>query len=348
MTAAADITGLDDLQALAGELEANVGGFHGLKDVSKFGTGQSNPTYKVEAASGTYVLRAKPPGKLLAGAHRVDREYRVLSALAKTDVPVPQVLYLSPEESALGRMFYVMRHVEGRIFWDPALPELPTPEERTAIYDAMNATLAALHSVDVEAAELSDYGKPGNYFARQLERWSANYRAAEVERNDDVHALIAWLEGNLPDDDGTVALVHGDWRLDNMIFEANAPRVAAVLDWELSTLGHPLADLAYQCMAWRLPHGSGFRGMGGLDRAALGLPAEADYVTAYCRRRGIGPVDNWTFHIAFAFFRLAAILQGVYKRALDGNASNPEKAREYGAAVPLLAALAVDVTRTGA
>ena len=345
MTDAADIGNLDPL---AEELEANIGGFHGLKSVSKFGTGQSNPTFRVEAESGTYVLRAKPPGKLLAGAHRVDREFRVLAALANTDVPVPQVLYLSPEDSALGRMYYVMRHVGGRIFWDPALPELETPEDRAAIYDAMNLTLAELHGVDVEAAGLADFGKPGNYFARQLERWSENYRAAEVDRNDDVHALIDWLEKNLPPDDATVALVHGDWRLDNMIFAADAPRVAVVLDWELSTLGHPLADLAYQCMAWRLPHGSGFRGMGGLDRAALGLPEEQAYVEAYCRRRGIGPVGGWDFHIAFAFFRLAAILQGVYKRALDGNASNPQKAREYGAAVPLLAELAVAVTREGA
>lgn len=348
MTAAADSPGLDDLQALAGELAGGVDGFHGLKAVTKFGTGQSNPTYRVEAESGTYVLRAKPPGRLLAGAHRVDREFRVLSALAKTAVPVPQVLYLAPEESAIGRMYYVMRHVDGRIFWDPALPELDERRERAAIYDAMNATLAALHDVDVETAGLADFGKPGNYFARQLARWADNYRAAEVEPNADVHALIGWLEENLPADDGTVALVHGDWRLDNMIFDAGAPRVAAVLDWELSTLGHPLADLAYQCMAWRLPHDSGFRGMGGLDRAALGLPDEAAYVGDYCRRRGIGPVDNWTFHIAFSFFRLAAILQGVYKRALDGNASNPEKAREYGAAVPLLAEMAVAVTREDA
>jgi aminoglycoside phosphotransferase (APT) family kinase protein len=323
-------------------LEAHVPGFRDLRGVEKFKSGQSNPTYLLTAASGRYVLRAKPPGQLLKSAHQVDREYRVLQALAGTGVPVPRVLHLSPEGDAspIGRMFYVMDFVEGRILWDPALPEASGNAERAAIYDAMNATLAALHSVDVEAAGLSDYGKPGSYFERQLSRWTSQYRASETGTVADMDRLIEWLEANLPPDDGLVALVHGDYRLDNMIFAPDRPEVVAVLDWELSTLGHPYADLAYQCMQWRLPHASGFRGLGGVDRHALGIPTEEEYVAAYCRRRGIAAIDNWTFCLAFSFFRLAAICQGVYKRALDGNASNPEKARTYGDAVKLLAGLA--------
>lgn len=341
--------GVIDTGALAPWLEAHVAGFSGLRAAIKFPTGQSNPTWGLDAASGRYVLRAKPPGALLKSAHQVDREYRVMKALAGTAVPVPEILALCPDEgSPIGRMFYVMRHVDGRIFWDPALPEIGSNGERAAIYDAMNATLAALHDIDIEAAGLADFGKPGSYFERQLSRWTSQYRASEVEPNRDMDALIAWLEKNLPADDGMVSLVHGDWRLDNMIFESGAPRIAAVLDWELSTLGHPYADLAYQCMQWRLPHESGFRGLGGVDRAALGLPAEADYVAAYCRRRGLAGIGNWPFYIAFSFFRLAAILQGVYKRALDGNASNPEKAATYGRAVPLIAAMAVRTIDEGA
>lgn len=331
-----------DAAALGPYLEANVPGFRDLQAVDKFKSGQSNPTYLLTAASGRYVLRAKPPGELLKSAHQVDREYRVMKALAGTDVPVPRVLHLSGEgeESPIGRMFYVMAFVEGRILWDPALPEIATDAERGAIYDAMNATLAALHAVDVEKAGLSDFGRPGSYFERQLARWTGQYRASETKPVADMDRLIEWLEKKLPADDGVVSLVHGDYRLDNMIFAPDRPDVVAVLDWELSTLGHPYADLAYQCMQWRLPHNSGFRGLGGVDRASMGIPTERDYVDAYCRRRGIAGIGNWTFYLAFSFFRLAAICQGVYKRALDGNASNPEKARTYGEAVTLLAGLA--------
>lgn len=331
-----------DAAALGPYLEANVPGFRDLRAVDKFKSGQSNPTYLLTAASGRYVLRAKPPGELLKSAHQVDREYRVMRALAGTDVPVPRVLHLSGEgeESPIGRMFYVMTFVEGRILWDPALPEIATDAERGAIYDAMNATLAALHAVDVEKVGLSDFGRPGSYFERQLARWTGQYRASETKPVADMDRLIEWLEKNLPADDGVVSLVHGDYRLDNMIFAPDRPDVVAVLDWELSTLGHPYADLAYQCMQWRLPHDSGFRGLGGVDRASMGIPTERDYVDAYCRRRGIAGIGNWTFYLAFSFFRLAAICQGVYKRALDGNASNPEKARTYGEAVTLLAGLA--------
>lgn len=331
-----------DPSVLAPYLEEHVAGFAGLRSIDKFKSGQSNPTYLVTAESGRYVLRAKPPGQLLRSAHQVDREYRVMKALAGSAVPVPPVLHLSPEDSPIGRMFYVMAFVDGRIFWDPALPESATHAERGAIYDAMNATLAALHDVDVAAVGLADFGKPGSYFERQLVRWSGQYRASETGTVADMDRLIAWLESRLPADDGVVSLVHGDYRLDNMIFAPDRPAVVAVLDWELSTLGHPFADIAYQCMQWRLPHSSGFRGLGGIDRARFGIPDENAYVELYCRRRGITGIPDWTFYLCFSFFRLAAICQGVYKRALDGNASNPEKARTYGEAVKLLAGLAAE------
>lgn len=327
-----------DMDALADELHELVPGFSGLHAVEKFNTGQSNPTYRVEADSGNYVLRAKPPGTLLKSAHQVDREYRVMKALSENNVPVPKVYGLSGEDSAIGRMYFVMELVEGRIFWDPALPEV-SKQERAAIYDGMNDVLARLHSVDPEAAGLADYGRPGNYFARQIRRWSEQYIASKTEELPDMDRLMDWLWDNLPDDDGLVSVVHGDYRLDNMIFAPHGEEVRALIDWELSTLGHPLADLSYQCMQWRLPHKSGFRGLGGLDREELGIPSEADYVARYSERSGIA-VDNWTFCLSFSFFRLAAILQGVYKRSLDGNASNPERAREIGQAVPQLASMA--------
>jgi len=321
--------------------------FGDLQAVEKFADGQSNPTYKLTASSGQYVLRAKPPGELLKSAHQVDREYRVMKALQDTDVPVPKMMHLSEEDSPIGRMFYVMEFIDGRILWDPALSELPAEDnaQRGAIYDSMNKTLAALHNVNVESVGLEDFGKPGNYFARQLSRWSSQYHASEVDHIDTMHALIKWLEDHMPEDDGVVSLVHGDYRLDNMIFGKHHTNVLGVLDWELSTLGHPLADLAYQCMQWRLPNAGSFRGLAGVDRAALGLPTEEEYVAKYCERRDIGNIDNWTFYVAFSFFRLGAILQGVYKRSLDGNASNPEKAKLYGAAVPVLSQMAMTIIK---
>ena len=333
-----------DLGPLGEELEAGIEYFSGLQEVSKFNTGQSNPTYLLTADSGKYVLRAKPPGTLLKSAHQVDREFRVMRALSGSDVPVPAMLYLSEENSSIGRMFFVMEYLDGRIFWQPDLPECDIGE-RGAIYDAMNAALAALHNVDVEAVGLQDFGKPGSYFARQLSRWTKQYRASETQTISDMDRLISWLEEHLPEDDGQVSLVHGDYRIDNMIFSPDAPTVMAVLDWELSTLGHPLADLAYQCMQWRLPHDSGFRGLGGIDRTKIGLPTEEEYVADYCNRRNIAAIENWSFYLAFSFFRLAAILQGVLKRALDGNASNPRRAKEMAVAVPVMAAMAMDITR---
>lgn len=335
-----------DLAALGEELAQAIPGFGVLEAATKFSDGQSNPTYLLNAGGRKYVLRAKPPGQLLASAHQVDREFRVLKALHGTAVPVPEGLYLSPEQSSIGRMFYVMTHVDGRILWDPALPD-ETVDGRRAIYDAMNRVLAALHSVDVNAVGLSDFGKPGSYFERQIARWAKQYRASETEKLEDMDWLIDWLEKHDAGDDGQVALVHGDYRIDNMIFSYAGADVLAVLDWELSTLGHPLADLAYQCMQWRLPNKGNFRGIGGLDREALGLPLEADYVRLYCERRGIDVPQNWVFALAFSFFRIGAIIQGVVKRALDGNASNPEKARQLAAAVPLVARMARDLVNKG-
>ena len=335
-----------DIPALGQELSSAIEGFGDLKAADKFPGGQSNPTYLLTTSTGQFVLRAKPPGQLLASAHQVDREYRVMRALSGSAVPVPEALYLSDEDSAIGRMYFVMRHVEGRIFWDPATPG-ETNETRSAIYDSMNKVLASLHSVDVQAVGLGDFGKPGSYFERQIGRWVKQYRASEIDPIEDVDWLITWLESHDSGDDGQVALVHGDYRIDNLIFAPSGAEVCAVLDWELSTLGHPLADLAYQCMHWRLPNKGSFRGLGGLDRAALGLPSEQDYVRDYCRRRGIALPENWIFGLAFSFFRAAAIVQGVVKRAADGNASNPERARELASAVPLLARMARDLINKG-
>jgi aminoglycoside phosphotransferase (APT) family kinase protein len=333
---------IENVAELGAWLEARIDGFRGLERAEKFGDGQSNPSYHLFAKSGEYVLRAKPPGELLKSAHQVDREYRVMKALAGTGVPVPRMDFLADGDNPLGRMFFVMEYLPGRIFWDPALPEVADPAERGAIYDAMNATLAALHEVDVDAVGLRDFGAPGNYFQRQTDRWSKQYCASVLEPNADMDRLMDWLQANMPEDE-TSRLVHGDYRLDNMIFAPDAARVIAVLDWEISTLGHPLADLAYQCMQWRLPHGGGMKGLGGLDRTAIGLPTEAAYVRRYCDRRGIGEIANWNFYLAFSFFRLAAILMGVVRRAHDGNASNPGRAREMAQAIPVLAKMATDL-----
>lgn len=335
-----------DVATLGNELSSAINGFGKLISAEKFSGGQSNPTYLLNASSGRYVLRAKPPGHLLASAHQVDREFRVMKALAGSAVPVAKALYLSEEASSIGRMFFVMSHVDGRIFWDPALPG-ESAATRARIYDAMNGVLASLHDIDVEKIGLADYGRPGSYFARQIGRWVKQYRASELEPIADMDWLIRWLESHDAGDEGQVSLVHGDYRIDNMIFENAGTSVLALLDWELSTLGHPLADLAYQCMHWRLPHDGAFRGLGGLDREALGLPLEADYVARYCERRGIAQPENWTFALAFSFFRAAAIIQGVSKRAVDGNASDPQRARQLASAVPVLARMARDLVNKG-
>ena len=312
-----------DVGRLAAYLHAHVDGFSGELAVLQFKGGQSNPTFLLEAGSHKYVLRRKPPGKLLPSAHAVDREYRIISALARTDVPVARTHVLCEDDSIIGTAFYVMDYVEGRIFWDPSLPGL-APAERSAIYAELNRVIAELHRVDFASIGLADYGRVGNYLARQIDRWTRQYRASETERIEAMDNLIAWLPANVPAGDET-RIVHGDYRLDNVIFDPAAPRILAVLDWELSTLGHPLADFAYHCMTWRLPPGE-LNGLAGHDLAVLGIPGEAEYLALYCARTGRSPVDarEWEYCMAFNMFRLAAILQGGMARALQGNAASDE------------------------
>jgi aminoglycoside phosphotransferase (APT) family kinase protein len=325
--------------------EAHVPGFAGPSVATKFATGHSNPTYLIANPGGRWVLRRKPPGELPTSAHAIEREFRVLNALNGLNYPAPRALAFCEDEAVLGSTFYLMSHVDGRIFVDAAMPG-STRAERVAVYDAMNAALARLHGVDFAAAGLADFGKGGDYFARQVRRWSAQYRTWETGEIGEMNRLIDWLGANTPVDDGRVALVHGDWRIDNMIFDRSGPRLLAVLDWELSTIGHPLVDLAHQCMQWRLPDLAGFRGWRGLDREALGLPTEEAHVADYCRRAGITEVRHWTFLIAFSFFRVAAMAQGVYKRTLDGAASN-SGGHEIGTMVQRIARLALETIEAG-
>ena len=320
---------------LAEYLQRHVGEFRGPLRSSKFPGGQSNPTYLIEAESGRYVLRRKPPGVLLASAHAVDREFRVLTALHGSRVPVAEPLHLCRDESVIGSMFYLMQFIDGRIFWDPSLPELAAGE-RAACYDSIIQSLAALHGIDVAAAGLADYGKPGNYFARQIARWGEQYRASETRRIPAMDALISRLSERCPAEDGVVALTHGDYRIDNLIFDPVQARIIAIVDWELSTLGHPLADLGYLCMALRLPRNPALPGLAGLDRAALGIPDEAAMLRRYSELSGRAIPEDWDFVLAFSFFRLAAIAQGVAKRAQQGNASS-EKAVQAGQMTTLLA-----------
>ena len=330
-----------DADVLGPYLEANIEGFSGLNSIEKFADGQSNPTFRVRANSGDYVLRRQPPGKLLKSAHAVDREYRVLAALADTDVPVPKVFHLCEARDVIGSMFYVMEFCDGRIFWNSSIPEVGKAE-RSAIYEEMNRVLAALHQVDIDKAGLSDFGKPGSYFERQYGRWSQQYRDSELRKIDAMEKLMAWLGDHLPGDDGRVSLVHGDYRLDNMIFDASRPDVIALLDWELSTLGHPFADVGYQCMQLRMPARIGsISGLRGKDLGELGIPTEDEYVADYCERTGIDGIENFGFYVAFSFFRLAAIVQGVAKRAVDGNASN-KNAAQMGEYVEPMAELALE------
>lgn len=333
-----------DLPSLEKYLESRVDGFKGLVSAEKFSGGQSNPTFKLNTTAGSYVLRRQPPGKLLKSAHAVDREFRVQQALQNSRVPVARMIHLCEDPDIIGSMFYLMDFKQGRIYWDAALPEL-TDSGRPAFFRAMNSTLADIHSVDINAVGLADYGKPGNYFKRQLGRWCGQYWASETRNIEQMNQLITWLENALPEDDGRMGLVHGDYRLDNLMFHPEKPEIIAVLDWELSTLGHPWADLAYTCMCLRMPKSAGgMSGLMGKDRESLNIPSERDYVAEYCQRMDLGfeSIPNWAFYLAFSFFRLAAICQGVAKRAEMGNASNTE-ALTIGAMVEPLANFALEI-----
>jgi len=315
-----------DVAALERYLSPRIPSFAGPVTVRQFQGGQSNPTYQLAAGGHEYVLRRKPPGKLLPSAHAVDREYRILTALGRTDVPVPKTYVLCEDPGVIGTVFYVMDWVRGRIMVDPLLPGI-SPADRAAIYDSMNDVLARLHRVDWQELGLADFGKPGSYFTRQIHRWSSQYRASETERIEAMERLMTWLPEHVPSDDHTT-VVHGDFRLGNVVIHPSEPRVLAVLDWELSTLGHPLADLAYNAMAYHLdPDILG--GVKGQDLEALGIPTEEDYLAAYCRRTGRKDIPDWSFYVAFSMFRLAAIAQGIMGRVLAGTA-NDANARARG------------------
>jgi aminoglycoside phosphotransferase (APT) family kinase protein len=334
-----------EIVALQAYLQQHLPGFAGPLTVEQFKGGQSNPTYKLVTPQASYAMRSKPGpvARLLPSAHAIEREFRVMGALAGSQVPVPEMHLLCDDESVIGRAFYVMQFVQGRVLWDQSLPGM-TREQRGAIYDEMNRVIAALHRLDVAALGLSDFGRPGNYFERQIARWTKQYQASITGPNEPMDQLIEWLPQHIPDsarDASMVSVVHGDFRLDNLIFHPTEARVLAVLDWELSTVGHPLADFSYHCMSWHIPPGS-FRGIGGLDHAALGIPVESEYIRRYCQRSGRGTPEalkaDWNFYLAYNLFRLAAIVQGIAKRVEAGTAAS-EQARQSGAAAKPLAEL---------
>ncbi len=331
-----------DTAALSTWLQQNLDGFEGPLSVEMFKGGQSNPTYKLITPRQSYVMRAKPGpvAKLLPSAHAIEREFAVMSGLAATSVPVPRMYALCEDESIIGRAFYIMECMQGRVLWDQSLPGMQ-PAERAAIYDETNRVISALHSVKFAQQGLANYGKPGNYFERQIGRWSKQYQASITQPIPEMDQLMAWLPAHMPAsarDESRVSIVHGDFRLDNLMFHPTEPRVVAVLDWELSTLGHPLADFSYHCMAWHIPPGH-FRGIGGLDLAALGIPSEQDYIRKYCERTGLATpqelASDWNFYLAYNLFRLAAILQGIAKRVEAGTASSAQAKASGEGARPL-------------
>jgi aminoglycoside phosphotransferase (APT) family kinase protein len=327
-----------DVSSLAHYLAQQIPELRGPLAVEQFKGGQSNPTYKVSDAAGRrFVLRRKPPGKLLPSAHAVDREFRVIHALYPTGFPVAKPHVLCEDALVIGTPFYVMDFVAGRVLWDQSLPGM-TKTERAAIWDELNRVIAQLHTIDYRAVGLEEFGKPGNYIERQISRWTKQYQASETERVEAMDNLIAWLPKNIPPSASTT-VVHGDYRLDNAIFHPTEPRILAVLDWELSTLGDPLADFAYHCMSWHIPPGQ-FRGIAGLDLKALGIPSEAEYVARYCERTGQKRIDpsHWDFYLAYNLFRIAAILQGILKRVVDGTAASAH-ARDAGSRAKAMAEL---------
>jgi aminoglycoside phosphotransferase (APT) family kinase protein len=332
--------------ALSAWLSANLTGFQGPISLEMFKGGQSNPTYKLITPRKSYVMRTKPGpvAKLLPSAHAIEREFRVMQGLHGTDVPVPQMHVLCEDESIMGRAFYLMEYIEGRVLWDQTLPGMHNAE-RAAIYDEMNRVIAALHTVKFAARGLDNYGRPGNYFERQIGRWSKQYLASVTQTIPEMDQLMAWLPANMPasaKDERKVSIVHGDFRLDNLMFHPTEPRVVALLDWELSTLGHPLADFSYLCMGWHIPPGT-FRGIGGVDIAALGIPSEDDNIHRYCDRTGLTTLADlkadWNFSLAYNMFRIAAILQGIAKRVEAGTASS-DQAKANGAGARPMAELA--------
>ena len=320
-------------------METSVDGYRGPLTVLQFQGGQSNPTYFLQDARRQYVLRRKPPGKLLPSAHAVDREYRIITALARTDVPVAHSYALCEDPEVIGTAFYLMAYVPGRIFLDPLMPGI-APGERRAIVDAMNDVLTRIHKVDYKALGLEDFGRPGNYFERQIGRWSKQYRASETQHIEPMEKLMDWLPKHIPQDD-EITIAHGDYRLGNMIIHPGKPEVSAVLDWELCTLGHPLADLGYNCMMYRFDHET-LDGFKGIDLVALNYPSEEEYVAAYCRRTGRNSIPDWEFYLAFSVFRVAAISQGIMGRVRDGTSNNP-LAEERGRRAPKLAQVAWDI-----
>jgi aminoglycoside phosphotransferase (APT) family kinase protein len=326
-----------DVAKLEPYLRSRIEGFAGPLEVEQFRGGQSNPTFRISAGGKRYVLRRKPPGKLLPSAHAVDREYRVIKALHGVGFPVARPYVLCEDDTVIGTAFYIMDCVEGRVLWDQALPGM-TRAERAAIWDELNRVIALLHTIDYRAVGLESFGKPGKYIARQVERWTQQYRASETERIEAMENLIEWLPKHVPPGDETT-VVHGDYRLDNVVFHATEPKILAVLDWELSTLGHPLADFAYHCMSWRIPPGK-FRGIEGLPLEALGIPSEREYIDMYCRRTGRAGIDpsTWDYYLAYNLFRITGITQGIMKRVVDGTAASAH-ALEAGSKAPVLAEL---------
>ena len=331
----ADDLNSDDLLRLDGYLQSRLPNFEGISSIKQFKGGQSNPTFLIKSVNKNYVLRRKPPGNLLKSAHAVDREYKIIKALKKVNFPVPETHILCTDESVIGTIFYVMEFLQGRIFWDADMPDC-TIKERSEIYDDLNKNLAVMHNLDYESLGLSDFGVPGNYFARQISRWSKQYRYSETKKIKEMDKLIEWLSQNIPDNDES-SIVHGDYRLDNVIVHPTEPKIIGILDWELSTIGHPLGDFTYNLLSWQMPDiGIGSGGLFGQNIKELGIPSEEEYINSYCERTGLScGIEDREFYSAYNFFRLAAILQGIAGRVRDGTASNAKAKSLIKAIEPL-------------